>query len=398
MIKAWTSEDVEKIKAILGKNKDLSDAVDEISRHAGRRIEYRNLRVSLLRRGLLVPEAYLKKGTTSSPDKFELFRKIKNRPVSFEDLCNDFNMSPKSMRALIEEAKNSGIRVNVDRDHVSSMEAEPSTAAIQTGIPPVVGGKQTVGVISDTHLGSKYCLREQLRDFINFAYYERGVREILHPGDVLDGNYKKNGQLYECSHVGLDSQCGDLYDTLPQLPGLTYHGITGNHDETFWAESGHDAGLAIERYFKSPPDGRKPRYDLKFYGNRGAHINIKGARVHLWHPRSGSSYARTYQLQKLATKYVGGEKPHITLAGHWHVSAYCVERGIHMIACPTFQGGGSAFGKSLGGAPEIGGLVLSWEQTEHGTIRNFVYERRAYFEVEETQETTLAPGVHQGYG
>lgn len=434
----WTDEEIRWICLVLGQHATLVDACVAIGKATGRRIHQTNLTNAFLTRGLPRPVEYLKRaeaetadsdfpmpGTPkppskkpqpplpepraktaktseaappAAPDKFALFRQLKNKPIGFEELCDRLDMSPKKMRELVEEARSEGMHVHFEHGQVAILKAEPSTAPQESGILPVVGKIQRVGVISDTHLGSKYCLRAQLRDFVEYAYHERGVREILHPGDVLDGNYKKNGQIYECSHVGLDAQIEDLYETLPQLPGLTYHAITGNHDETLWADTGHDTGHAIERYFRHPPDGRKPRNDLKFYGNRGAHLMMRGIRVHLWHPRSGKSYARTYHLQKLATLYAGGEKPQLTLAGHWHVSAYCVERGIHMIACPTFQGGGSAFGKSLGGAPEIGGLVLGWTLTEHGTIRDFTYERRAYFEVEGPQSLGLDPGVHVGYG
>lgn len=333
-----------------------------------------------------------------SDEVFDLFTRLRAKPIPFEELCDQLDRAPKKVRDLISQAADRGLDITLEHDQVGVKEPEPTTRRQDTGIAAVVGETQRVAIISDTHLGSKYCLRAQLRDFIMFAYHERGVREILHPGDVVDGHYAgKTGQLFETSHLGLDAQCQDLYEVLPELPGLTYHAITGNHDETFWAQIGYDAGHAIERYFRSPPDGQKPRNDLKFYGNRGAHLDIRGIRIHLWHPRSGKSYAKSYHMQKLAALYSGNEKPHIALAGHWHIFNYCVERGIHLIACPTFQGGGSAFGRSIGGAPEIGGLVLSWDITEHSTIRNFVLERRSYFEVEGAHHIDVMPGVYQGF-
>lgn len=51
-------------------------------------------------------------------------------------------------------------------------------------------------------------------------------------------------------------------------------------------------------------------------------------------------------------------------------------------ADPTFQGGGSAFSKSLGGAPAIGGLILTWQMTKAGTMRGFGIEMHAYPEKE----------------
>ncbi len=191
---------------------------------------------------------------------------------------------------------------------------------------------------------------------------------------MLDGQYRHG--IFEVSHTGLEDQTRDLFETLPQLPGLTYHGITGNHDFTFTEACGVEVGHFITNYFRD-----RGRTDFKFYGNRSAFLKIRGVLLHLWHPRSGVSYARSYGIQKQIEKY-SSIKPQIMLAGHWHVHCTVFERGIHALACPTFQGGGSAFSKSLGGAPAIGGMILSWDLTTHGTIRNFGHQYRAYFEVE----------------
>ena len=294
--------------------------------------------------------------------------------MGFAELCDRLDMSPSKTKSLIEEAKSLGISVRVEHNHVGIQMPVPDDRIREIGVAPVKGVRQKVAVISDTHLGSKYCLREQLKEFIHYAY-SQGIREILHPGDVVDGDYRHG--KFEMSHMGLDDQAQDLFDTLPHLPGLTYHGITGNHDATFTDQSGVDVGHFISNYFRE-----RGRNDFQFYGNRGAFIKVRGAVVHLWHPRSGVSYARSYALQKHIEKYSSGEKPQILLAGHWHVFCHVYERGVHAVACPTFQGGGSAFGKSLGGAPAIGGLILSWDLTEDGTMRAFCLEKRSYFEKE----------------
>jgi predicted phosphodiesterase len=245
---------------------------------------------------------------------------------------------------------------------------------VRVVIPPVVGKRQIVGVISDTHLGSKYCLREQLVDFIEYAY-ERGVREILHPGDILDGMYKHG--VWELTHHGLDEQTQDLFETLPQKKGLNYRAICGNHDHSLTMGCGVDVGPFIENYFSA-----RGRRDFHSYGNRGAYLKVHGVLVHLWHPRSGGAYALSYPLQKKIENYAPSAKPGLLLAGHWHSYVQMFKRGIHAFACPTFQGAGSEFSKSLTGDPAIGGLLLDWELTGDGTIRNFRSEYRAYFEKE----------------
>lgn len=308
----------------------------------------------------------------------KLFEITKRGPISFSVLCDKLDMSPAKTKSAIKVARDQGIELKVEHDHIG-IAPEKSDDRIQNiGIAPVTGERQKVAVISDTHLGSKYCLREQLKEFIHHAYAQ-GVREVLHPGDVTDGAYRHG--MFEMSHMGLDEQARDLYETLPKLPGLTYHGITGNHDFTFTEASGVDVGRYLSNFFRE-----RGREDLHFYGDRGAFLKVRGAVVHLWHPRSGVSYARSYALQKHIEKYSSGEKPNILLAGHWHVYCHVYERGVHALACPTFQGGGSAFSKSLGGAPAIGGMILSWDLTEHGTLRSFIHEYRAYFEQEKPQQ------------
>jgi predicted phosphodiesterase len=392
MSSTWSDTDLRRAKIILGKYpvSRFREAVTEIERALGREVTAHALRSVFLRNDLGPPSSYCLEDVFDEDGAEEvtavrvptliekLVQLTKRGPMEFQDMCDKLDLSPSKTRGLIVQAREMGIKVHVEHDHVGIKLPGPEERVRTIGIAPVVGERQKIAVISDTHLGSKYCLRDQLRDFVHHAY-DQGVREILHPGDVLDGMYRHG--IYEVSHVGLDEQARDLYETLPRLKGLNYRAITGNHDFTFTESSGVDVGVYLENYFK-----KHGREDLHFYGNRGAFLRVKGAVVHLWHPRSGVSYARSYAIQKHIEKYASGEKPNILLCGHWHVYCHVYERGVHGLACPTFQGGGSAFSKSLGGAPAIGGLMLSWELTEHGTVRNFAVEKRSYFEVEKPHQ------------
>lgn len=320
-----------------------------------------------------MPEAPSRPGVVARDDLKRLVEFTRREPLPFEELCNRLDLSPAKARSLVDLARKQGLTVQVAHGHVGI--ASTTDERIQNvGVAPVVGERQTVGVISDTHFGSKYCLRAQIVEFVHHAYM-RGAREILHPGDLVDGMYRHG--LWEVSHMGLDAQADDLLDTLPQLPGLNYRCITGNHDETF--EDGSGVGFG---HYLTTRAAQRGRSDIHFYGRRSAFIRVCGAVVHLWHPRGSLSYAKSYKLQKIIEKYSSGEKPHLLLVGHFHQTCHVLERGVHGFLCPTFQGGGSAFGKSLGGAPTIGGMILSWEMTEGGTMRSFTHEHRSYYEVE----------------
>lgn len=304
---------------------------------------------------------------------------LKKGVKHFEELCDSLGLPPSRVRSLLSELKSSGVIMHSDK-FVALKPLDVVGAEKITEVIPRTVKKLKVGVISDLHYGSKYCLRERINDFVEYAYGE-GVRTILIPGDLLDGHYVDHG-LFELSHVGLEPQVDDMIQNLPKKKGLQYHCITGNHDQTFITQNGANVGRAITDAAAIERGG-----DIKWHGHRGAKLSIGGTIVELWHPQKGSAYAVSYPIQKKIESFVPGEKPHILLIGHWHRFCYVVERGVHGIACPTFQGGGSAFGRSLtSGAPAIGGIVLSWDSTEHGTVRNFKIDLRSYYEIEKPRE------------
>ena len=386
----WNETQIKRALKILGRTpvSRYREALERISALVGQPVTSDALGSAFIRHKLSSPTSYCIREEAQESDVQQpaaqispkldrtkrLYELIKRGPVSLADLCDKLDLSPSKTKTLIEEAQTQGLKIHVEHDHIGIQPSAPDERIQTVGIAPVIGERQQVAVISDTHLGSKYCLREQLKDFIHYAY-SKGIREILHPGDVLDGMYRHG--LWEVSHSGLDAQAEDLFETLPNLPGLNYRCITGNHDWTFTEANGVDVGQYLQNFFRE-----KGRNDLHFYGNRGAFLKVGGAVFHLWHPKSGAGYARSYAIQKHIEKYSSGEKPAVLLTGHWHVYVHCLERGVHGIACPTFQGGGSAFSKSLGGAPAIGGLLLDWGLTADGTMRDFRLEYRTYYERE----------------
>lgn len=299
-------------------------------------------------------------------DPVKLLVRLSRTPISLTELCDRLDMSPARVLALAQKHK---VKLEKGNDHVQLSAKEQIRTVQDTRVLPVRGRRQQVGVISDLHLGSKYCLRAQLRDCVQHMY-ERGIREILVPGDLLQGWSKK--WIFELSHPGFTDQIEDLRATIPRLRGLTYWAITGNHDETWFEISGIDVGEAIHAV----------RPDINFVGRCGAFVKIRGAIGHMWHPLGGTPYAKSYRLQKKIEEYSAGEKPDFLLAGHLHQYAHVEERGVFGALCPTFQASGSAFSKRLAGNPALGGLILSWEIAGKDLVRNFSIERRRYYELE----------------
>lgn len=311
----------------------------------------------------------------------KLVKLTARKPLHLEELCDRLDVSPARVRDLLEQAKSKNLAIELAGGLVG-IGVTPPPAVSNTKIEPVRGKRQTIACISDTHLGSKYCLRAQLQDFIHYAY-SQGAREILHSGDILDGCYAH--AEFEMTHMGISEQARDLLETLPKLPGLTYHAIGGNHDGTFMAKTGVDVPGYIASFFKM--NGRNDFYG---YGDRGAMLKVRGALVYLWHPGGSVGYATSYKMQKKIESFAPGGKPQILQIGHWHRMATIDTRGVFAFAAGTFQGGGSAFANSLTEGPSaIGGTLLSFDLTKDGTLRDIVYAPRRYFE----QEKPLTMGA-----
>lgn len=318
--------------------------------------------------------------------------KLVRSGLPFRVLCDRLDLSPKKAEALIKGARRAGYAIDWAHDTISIRLPQPKQGVQHVPIPPAKGQRQGVLVVSDLHLGSLYALKEQIRDCISWGYDRlRALGDenpvCLIPGDCTDGCYRHG--RFEVSSASLEGQTAELRECLPQKPGLTYHATSGNHDDTWADEVGIDPCAFYAQDFRA-----HGRQDFFGYGRRGAFIDVRGVVFHLFHPRGPNPYAKSYELQKVIEGYMPGQKPDVLLAGHRHFFSYIIERGVHGIACPTFQMGsrtnGSAFSRSLKGQAHIGGLVLSWKRTSHGTLRDVDLSVRSYYIGEKTRRLQRA--------
>jgi hypothetical protein len=313
------------------------------------------------------------------------FASVAKSGLSLEELCDRTDLSPKKAKAMIAAAKQAGYRIELTGDTVGYVPPQPLHTEKKVVAAP--GSEEVFAVISDLHFGSKYCLEEQIVDFVTRAYKEDGVRKIFLPGDNLDGCYRHS--KFEESYHGFHPQAQRMARVLPRLKGLSYDGIIGNHDETFDKESGMDVCKATEDVFR-----REGRDDLRLHAARGAYLRYapkggRGVLIELWHPLGGAAYAVSYKLQRHVEEYGVGQKPDFVFAGHWHQMVYVVRRGVHCFSSGTFHGGGGSFSKALGGAQAIGAWVVRYRQTKDGTLRDVAPNWRAYYETETVRPVTL---------
>jgi predicted phosphodiesterase len=380
----WTkAEDAKLLKAIRGST-SIGEAIAAAALALpGRRVTkdvviHRLVELKSPRLGAIVKANLSKASDKSTTDELAQFATIAKKGGTLEELCDRLDQSPKKVKAMVEAAKNAGYSIALAGGQVGYVPPKQVQSEKRVIARPCEEG--IFAVISDTHVGSKYCLEDQIVDFVTRAYKEDGVRTIFHPGDILDGVYHHS--RWEESHHGYQAQSTRAAKVFPKLPGLRYVGIIGNHDETFEKESGLSVVASLPQVFRDAG-----RDDFELIGARGAYIRYapKGGRgilVELWHPIGGGAYAVSYKLQRHVEEYGVGQKPDFMFAGHWHQQCYIVRRGVHCFSSGTFHGGGGSFGKALGGAQAIGGWVVRYNQTKDGTVRDVTPNWRGYYETE----------------
>ena len=217
------------------------------------------------------------------------------------------------------------------------------------------GNTYAFGLISCSHLGSKWQQLTALHEF----YDELARRKIplcLHAGDLTDGAVSMHkGFEYGLHAHGADAQRDYALQHYPQRPGIETHVISGNHDLSFKTESGFNIVRAICAH----------RDDMHYCGDWVADIELPGRfRVRLRHGRGGTSYAKSYKLQKIIGSLdLHDDPPNLYAVGHWHTAIWMPnQQGVSAFLLAAFQGM-TDFAKSLTNVNKsvVGGWIVTYQ-------------------------------------
>lgn len=260
---------------------------------------------------------------------------------------NDGRNSPDAMteQDAIALLQGSGYRVSIDRPQEQRIKLAPKKTK-----------HHRFGVVSDTHMGSKYQQLTYLHEFYDLCSKE-GIDTVLHVGDLVHGSPKMHRDMILESFVhGADAQVDYAAENYPKREGIKTLLIAGNHDTSFWEDSGSDV---VSHFCQQ-------REDATYLGQRGAYVEFGSASVYLWHPRGGGSYALSYRLQKWIEQVSPDAKPHMVLVGHWHspvhIPAY---RNVEALRLPCYQSQ-TPFEKTLGLHPVVGGMLMDLWTSDEG--------------------------------
>jgi len=261
---------------------------------------------------------------------------VKKKPASVGEISRQIDHSSETVIKILDSLRHKHYMVELDKiSRLVELPAEPRRDFAPTEFD-YYHNYYKVGLVSDTHLGSKYQQLTALHDAYRI-FDSKDVDFILHAGDVVDGVSVYRGQAQEVFLHGADEQRKYVKDVYPKSKkrGLKTYMIGGQHDRNFWGTNGYNIVDHI----------CEERDDLISRGFYSAEFQVKGLPVRLEHPGGGVAYARSYGPQKIVENMMGfintipsAVKPILLIMGHWHTPLLIpVYMGVSEVSMPCFQ-------------------------------------------------------------
>lgn len=221
-----------------------------------------------------------------------------------------------------------------------------------------------LGIVSDTHGGSKFEQLTALRAFYRYAD-EQEVHAFIHAGDAHQGpDAMHRGMVHEVHAHEADAQGDYVAQTYPRSErGVKTLMISGNHDDSFLNNGGVNM---IRRLSANRPD-------ITYLGQDAAYLTLGGLRAYVAHPDGGATYAKSYKAQKFAESLPVEKDVRLLLLGHYHVYGAFRERRTHAFMLPCFQSQYAWLARK-GLHPDIGGLILDLWLDDNGGLARVTHE------------------------
>lgn len=254
----------------------------------------------------------------------------------------DLNLTESSVKRYLRFEPETDIPLAKDLLKLKDLYSAEEIKALVLGGRPGTGGTTVphisvcgdtvrLGVVSDTHIGSKYTSDYHL-GLVQHIFKEEGITIGVHAGDITEGMSHRAGHVYELSHIGYNKQKAAAIDFFKGFHrDIKWNVIDGNHDR--WYAIGQNAGADIVGDIAT----ECPKGMITKIGSDTGYFNINGVVVQLWHGGDGAAYARSYRIQKIVESITGGRKPNLLITGHDHKEIFLTERNIHVLGAGCIQ-------------------------------------------------------------
>lgn len=268
-------------------------------------------------------------------------------PFSFEELSEKYNLGLNEVKTVFDELIEQGYRfVNIDGLFVRTTGNDGRASFDASKM--FRGGLLHFGLISDTHLSSKFERLDALE-----AMYDRfdreGIKLVFHCGDLTDGFGVYKGQEFELKHLGQEDQINHVIRNYPKRSGITTVVIGGNHDLKMYEKGGCDPLIQVTR----------ARRDIAYIGQYSARVKMGDmVTADMLHPTGSQAYALSYRSQRMINAMSPEDLPNMLFSGHYHCSFSMRYRGVDFVQVPCFKDPSPNFEKRLGLVSTIGGWII----------------------------------------
>ena len=254
-------------------------------------------------------------------EKFKEYLIKKKKPY-INTIIKDLDIKEYEVYGLVEMLKKEGYLFDIQDNQVVKVKAikENDIYIVPNNLEHI-----KLLLISDTHLASKYDRLDILR-YLYAKAEDNNVNYVLHSGDLTEGLSGRPEQLYELKENSYTGQRDYVIDKYPKSNIPTYL-ISGNHDIWWYKKCGADICRDISNH----------RQDLIYLGSDCEDLKIGKLRIRLYHGKGGSSYAKSYKLQKYLDSIPIEERPHILQTGHIHQSFYMKQNTTHCFQTSCLQ-------------------------------------------------------------
>jgi predicted phosphodiesterase len=301
----------------------------------------------------------------SEPEVLERAREVLARTkkaVSIEVLADALDVAPRRAREAVDILRQDGFRIVDDDSAPGAVRLEKLPPATPSVTRLAISGDEiTVGIVSDTHLGSREeALPELLTIYEEFE--ARGIDTVLHAGDLTAGIGIYRGQQANGLAHGMgtyNAQVDYATEVYPKIEGITTYMISGNHDiEGEAGRVGFDPVQAVCHR----------RSDIVYCGAYHGSLELpNGAHATMVHGRGGGGYAISYKPQRYVESLPPGRKPALLIFGHWHVSGFFRHRQVTCLLAGCFEWQTDLLVR-LGLQPDVGAWIVTLRLGDDGSV------------------------------
>jgi len=297
----------------------------------------------------------------------KFYKYVKNG-MTVETFMTKFNISYKELQGLLHIWKMCGKKVEIINEVNEFVFKKSITKKVSYNKQSLNDLNCTeILVVSDTHFGNVHNQVHLLNELYEEGY-NRGIKTVLHIGDMTDGNYPNRPENPRQQFLhGFNEQVGYVVDMYPEIDGMTTYYILGSHDETHYKNGQATVDFVIDHC----------RNDMKFLGQDTGEIIIDKVKYVLDHPGGGSAQSLSYKPQKRIEIIESHNKPKVLLIGHYHKSYAFSYRNIQCIQIPALCAK-TQFQQKQGLINAVGGYFLKVYSDAKGNIQYFEPEEITY--------------------